>query len=161
MAIIREIQAEDNAAVATIIRSVLIELGVPKVGTAYEDPELNDMHKAYDNDRCVYYVIEEKGRIVGGAGIAPLVGADSGICELQKMYFDPVARGLGLGRQMIEQCLVFAKAQNFQLCYLETLPYMKAAQKLYRKVGFDYVNGPMGSTGHTSCNVWLTKSLLS
>ena len=28
---------------------------------------------------------------------------------------------------------------------METLPYMKAAQKLYRKVGFDYIDGPWGT----------------
>jgi putative acetyltransferase len=60
---------------------------------------------------------------------------------------------------MIYHCLAYAKDQNFQLCYLETLPYMKAAQKLYLKTGFNYIDGPMGSTGHTSCNVWLTKAL--
>lgn len=157
---IREIELEDNAAVATIIRSVLTELGVPKVGTAYEDPELDEMHQAYDKERSVYFVLEDRGRVVGGAGIAPLAGAEPGICELQKMYFDPAARGLGLGHKIIEHCLSFAKAQNFHLCYLETLPYMQAAQQLYRKVGFDYIDGPIGNTGHTSCNVWLTKSLL-
>ena len=52
-----------------------------------------------------------------------------------------------------------AKEQSFELCYLETLPYMKAAQKLYLKTGFSYIDGPMGNTGHTSCNVWLTKAL--
>lgn len=159
MALIREIQLEDNLEVATIIRSVLEELGVPKVGTAYEDPELDQMQQAYDKDRSIYYVVEEDGRVIGGAGIAPLTAADPGICELQKMYFDPAARGLGLGRKMIDQCLDFAKSHDFHLCYLETLPYMKAAQRLYRKVGFDYVDSPMGNTGHTSCNVWLTKSL--
>ena len=61
---------------------------------------------------------------------------------------------------MIHKCLQFARENEFELCYLETLPYMEAAQKLYRKVGFDYIDGPMGNTGHTTCNVWLTKSLL-
>ena len=41
--VIREIRKEDNAAVATLIRKVLVELGVPKVGTAYEDTALDKM----------------------------------------------------------------------------------------------------------------------
>ena len=45
---IREIREEDNPAIATVIRSVLIELGVPKVGTAYADPELDTLNKAYE-----------------------------------------------------------------------------------------------------------------
>ena len=160
MAIIRKVLPEDNAALAVLIRSVLVELGVPKVGTAYEDPELDNMFSTYNKARNAYFVLEEDGEILGGAGIAPLAGEHPSICELQKMYFSPATRGLGLGKQMMDSCLAFAKENNYSLCYLETLPNMKAAQKLYRKTGFDYIDGPMGNTGHTSCNVWLTKSLL-
>jgi putative acetyltransferase len=159
MVTIREVREEDNAALAKAIRQVLIDIGVPKVGTAYADPELDFMYQAYQTTRSAYFVIEEDGVVLGGAGIAPLAGEDPKICELQKMYFLAQGRGRGLGQQMIDHCLAYAKDQNFELCYLETLPYMKAAQKLYLKTGFSYIDGPMGSTGHTSCNVWLTKAL--
>lgn len=159
MVTIREVREEDNAALAKAIRQVLINIGVPKVGTAYADPELDFMYQAYQTTRSAYFVIEEDGVVLGGAGIAPLAGEDPKICELQKMYFLAQGRGRGLGQQMIDHCLAYAKDQNFELCYLETLPYMKAAQKLYLKTGFSYIDGPMGSTGHTSCNVWLTKAL--
>ena len=159
MVTIREVREEDNAALAKAIRQVLIDIGVPKVGTAYADPELDFMYQAYQTTRSTYFVIEEDGVVLGGAGIAPLAGEDPKICELQKMYFLAQGRGRGLGQQMIDHCLAYAKDQNFELCYLETLPYMKAAQKLYLKTGFSYIDGPMGSTGHTSCNVWLTKAL--
>ncbi|MGB1448233.1 MAG: GNAT family N-acetyltransferase [Flavobacteriaceae bacterium] len=156
---IREVREEDNVALAAVIRAVLIDIGVPKVGTAYADPELDFMFEAYQKERSAYFVLLEDEQVVGGAGIAPLAGEQPEICELQKMYFLAQARGRGLGQKMINHCLAFAKAQGFELCYLETLPYMKEAQKLYRKTGFDYIDGPMGNTGHTSCNVWLTKSL--
>ncbi|MGB2172307.1 MAG: GNAT family N-acetyltransferase [Flavobacteriaceae bacterium] len=159
MAFIRELKPEDDRALAIVIRTVLIAIGVPKVGTAYEDPELDLMSAAYSTPRSVYYVVEEDGKILGGAGIAPLAGADPTTCELQKMYFLPSARGRGLGQQMIQKCLTFAKHNDFKLCYLETLPYMKAAQKLYLKTGFKYIQHPMGNTGHSSCDVWLTKEL--
>ena len=159
MVTIREVREEDNAALSKAIRQVLIDIGVPKVGTAYADPEIDFMYQAYQTTRSAYFVIEEDSVVLGGAGIAPLAGEDPKICELQKMYFLAKGRGKGLGQQMIDHCLAYAKDQNFQLCYLETLPYMKAAQKLYLKTGFNYIDGPMGSTGHTSCNVWLTKAL--
>lgn len=159
MVSIREVKEEDNAALGAVIRQVLIDIGVPKVGTAYADPELDFMFQAYQKERSAYFVIEEEGVVLGGAGIAPLTGEDPSICELQKMYFLSNARGKGLGQKMMNHCLAFAKVQNFELCYLETLTYMKAAQKLYLKTGFDYITGPMGNTGHTSCNVWLTKTL--
>lgn len=156
---IREVREEDNAALGTAIRQVLIDIGVPKVGTAYADPELDFMFQAYQKERSAYFIIAEEDVVLGGAGIAPLAGEDPRICELQKMYFLMQARGKGWGQKMINHCLAYAKTQNFELCYLETLPYMQAAQKLYLKTGFDYIEGPMGNTGHTSCNVWLTKAL--
>lgn len=159
MVTIRKVIEEDNAALAKAIRQVLIDIGVPKVGTAYADPELDFMYHAYQAHRSAYFVIEEDGVVLGGAGIAPLAGEDPKICELQKMYFLAQGRGRGLGQKMINHCLAYAKEQSFELCYLETLPYMKAAQKLYLKTGFSYIDGPMGNTGHTSCNVWLTKAL--
>ena len=81
------------------------------------------------------------------------------ICELQKMYFLPEARGLGIGSQMMEICLQAAKDFGFKKCYLETMPFMHDAQKLYKKVGFDYICSPMGNTGHVSCPVWMLKEL--
>ena len=159
MVTIREVKEKDHAALAKAIRQVLIGIAVPKVGTAYADPELDFMYQAYQVHRSAYFVIEEDGVVLGGAGIAPLAGEDPNICELQKMYFLAQGRGRGLGKKMINHCLAYAKEQSFELCYLETLPYMKAAQKLYLKTGFSYIDGPMGNTGHTSCNVWLTKAL--
>ena len=156
---IRQISKNDNLNLSKLIREVLIEIGVPKKGTAYSDPELNFMFEAYDNKRSIYYVVENNGKIYGGAGISHLNEADYNICELQKMYFLPSIRGKGLGDMMIEKCLSFALDNKFEYCYIETLPYMKAAQKLYLKKGFSYIKGPMGNTGHTSCNVWLIKKL--
>jgi putative acetyltransferase len=80
--------------------------------------------------------------ILGGAGIAPLHDGPSGYCELQKMYFLPDARGKGLGNQMIQKCLTKAKSYGYTDCYLETMPNMIDAQKLYKKWGFTYIDHP-------------------
>jgi putative acetyltransferase len=157
---IRPIQKTDNEEIAKVIREVLLEMGVPKVGTAYADKELDAMQEAYANSRSNYFVVESEGVLLGGAGIAPLKGEDPSVCELQKMYFLPQARGIGMGHQMIQLCLNFAKEHNFTLCYIETMPNMLAAQKLYKKMGFSYIDHAMGCTGHTSCPVWMTKQLI-
>ena len=156
---IRRICKNDNLNLSNVIRKVLIEIGVPKKGTAFSDPQLDFMFDTYDKKRSIYYVVENNGKIYGGAGISPLNQADYNICELQKMYFLPSIRGIGLGNKMIEKCLGFALDNKFKYCYIETLPYMKAAQKLYLKKEFYYIDGPIGNTGHTSCNVWLMKKL--
>jgi putative acetyltransferase len=157
--LIRPIELKDNQQLALAIRAVLIEMGVPKVGTAYEDKELDEMYETYDADRSRYFVIEKAGDILGGAGLAPLKDGAPNVCELQKMYFMPDARGKGKGKEMIHKCLSFARAQKFDLCYIETMPNMLDAQTLYKKVGFEYIQHPMGNTGHSSCPVWMTKSL--
>ena len=157
--IIREIAKKDNAEIAQIIRTVLIELEVPKVGTAYADAYLDYLFETYDKPKSVYFVVENEGEIIGGAGVSQLENGDETICELQKMYFLPEARGLGLGSQIMEKCLQSASHFGFKKCYLETMPNMDAAQKLYQKVGFEYLCEPLGNTGHNSCPVWMIKNL--
>ncbi|SFF72729.1 GNAT family N-acetyltransferase [Salegentibacter agarivorans] len=156
---IREIQPEDNQQVAEVVRKVLVEMGVPKVGTAYEDKALDDMYATYQPPRMNYFVVEDEGKIIGGAGIAPLIGLEEKICELQKMYFLPEARGKGLGAQMMDTCLKFAKSQNFEQCYIETLPYMKSARKLYARSGFKSLEKPLGDTGHYNCTMWMIRDV--
>jgi putative acetyltransferase len=75
------------------------------------------------------------------------------------MYFLEEARGLGLGTKMINLCLEKAKGFMFDKCYLETMTYMKAAQKLYVKNEFEYIDTPLGNTGHYSCPVHMLKDL--
>ena len=55
------------------------------------------MYEAYTEPMACYFVVLHGGHIVGGGGIAQLVGADPTVCELRKMYFLPEARGLGAG----------------------------------------------------------------
>ncbi|MDT8414716.1 MAG: GNAT family N-acetyltransferase [Flavobacteriaceae bacterium] len=160
---IREIDKKDNAPLAAAIRAVFVELfdprGVSKCGTAFEDPHLNHLFEEYNKPKAVYFVIEKEGRILGGAGIKKLDNYEGNVCELQKMYFLPEARGLGLGAQMIQLCLEKAREFGFEQCYLETMPFMEDAQKLYKKFGFEYIDHPMGGTGHYSCPVWMLRKL--
>lgn len=156
---IRPIQPEDNQLIEQVVRDVFIEMDIPKVGTAYADPQLKSMFEAYDKPKAVYFVVELDGKIIGGAGVGQLENEAENICELQKMYFLKEARGLGLGIQLIGKCLEKARQFGFESCYLETMPYMESAQKLYRKVGFEYLDRPLGNTGHTSCPVWMLKKL--
>ena len=157
--VIRKIEQKDNVAVGKIVRSVLLEMGAPKIGTAYADPNLDTMFETYEKERAIYFVVEKDGEILGGAGIQQLDNAAATICELQKMYFLPQMRGLGLGAKMIALCIEKAKEFGFKQCYLETMPFMIDAQKLYNKTGFYNINGSMGNTGHSYCSVWMLKDL--
>ncbi|MES2859450.1 MAG: GNAT family N-acetyltransferase [Pseudomonadota bacterium] len=151
---IRPIRAGDDAAMAAIIRTVMPEFGAVGSGFAISDPEVDWMSSAYAQPRHAYFVLERHGTLLGGAGIAPLIGGDEGTCELRKMYFLPQARGSGAGAMMMSRCLQAAREAGFRQCYLETLTGMDAAQRLYERSGFHRIDGPMGSTGHGGCNTF-------
>lgn len=157
--VIREIQKEDNQQIAAVIREVFVSDNYPKTGTAFADIQLDFMFEAYDKPRAVYFVVEDNGKIIGGAGVSQLDNSTENICELQKMYFLQEARGKGIGFQMIQKCLEKATELGYEKCYLETLPEMLTAQHLYKKTGFEYLCEPMGNTGHTTCPVWMIKNL--
>lgn len=157
--IIREIEPKDDLKIAAVIRNVFEELDAPKVGTAYADPHLNTLFEVYQKDHEIYFVVEKDEIILGGCGIGNLVDAEIKICELQKMYLAKEARGKGIAKELMQKCLIFAKQVGYDKCYIETLPFMKDAQKLYVKSGFTYIDGPLGATGHTTCDVFMIKDL--
>ena len=158
-ATIRKIQPQDNPRIAALIRQVLIEHNAPKVGTAYADTSLDTLSDVYSVSDSEYYIVDADGKVIGGCGIAALENGDATTCELQKMYFAPEARGTGLASQLLQRCLDAARDFGYSQCYLETLPNMKAAQELYAKFGFTYLDAPLGNTGHNSCPVWMIKQL--
>ena len=158
--LIRPINESDNKHISVILREVLIEMDIPRIGSAYEDPEINNMYESYQSKRSIYFVVEENNKILGGAGINQLKNGNINICELQKMYFHKSIRGRGIGDKMIELCLNFALESNYKKCYIETMPNMVNAQKLYIKKGFKYIDNPLGNTGHTACPVWMLKNLV-
>ena len=90
----------------------LIEMNVPKQGTAFADPELDAIYDTYLRESKLLGSLSWQSYL-GGAGIAPLHDGPIGYCELQKMYFLPEARGKGLGNQMIQKCLTKAKSYGY------------------------------------------------
>ena len=158
--LIRPINESDNKHISVILREVLIEMDIPRIGSAYEDPEINNMYESYQSNRSIYFVVEENNKILGGAGINQLKNGNINICELQKMYFHKSIRGRGIGDKMSELCLNFAVKSNYKKCYIETMPNMVDAQKLYIKKGFKYIDNPLGNTGHTACPIWMLKNLV-
>ena len=150
--IIRTIRADDDPAIAAVIRAVMPEFGASGPGFAIHDPEVDHMHRAYSGPRSSYFVVEDEGGVAGGGGVAPLEAGPEDTCELRKMYFLPRLRGRGTGAALMARCLAAARAHGFRRCYLETLTGMDAAQRLYERSGFMPIPAAMGSTGHFGCN---------
>lgn len=155
----RPIRAEDDPAMAAIIREVMPEFGAVGKGFAIEDPEVDFMSRAYGGPKSIYLVLEKDGRVVGGGGVGPLAGAEPDVCELRKMYFLREVRGTGMGEKLLRRLIEEARGKGFRTMYLETLTGMDAAQKLYAKLGFERLEKAMGATGHHGCNRFFARAL--
>ncbi|MGL6428565.1 bifunctional helix-turn-helix transcriptional regulator/GNAT family N-acetyltransferase [Aeromonas hydrophila] len=158
---IRPITAADTPHIAAVIRAVSAEYGLTAdKGYGVADPNLDRLHETYQGAQSRYWVIEgPDGTILGGGGIAPLAGEEGQVCELQKMYFMPSLRGLGLGRRLVLQALDEARSLGYQRCYLETTAVLREATALYESLGFEHLPGPLGCTGHDACEICMVLAL--
>ncbi|HCY42306.1 MAG TPA: GNAT family N-acetyltransferase [Prolixibacteraceae bacterium] len=156
---IRPIQPADNADLALIVRNTLAEFGAANPGTVYFDPTTDALFELFQAKNAAYFIAEKDGKILGGGGIYPTEGLPSDTCELVKMYLLPEARGIGLGRTLIEKCLETAKINGFRQVYLETLDELHLALKIYAKFGFEYLSAPLGDSKHFGCGLWMLKKL--
>ncbi len=157
--VIRTIQPADDEVLAKIVRDTLTEFNANHPGTAYYDASTDILPEVFQKERSVYFVALINNEIIGGGGIYPTDGLPSDTCELVKMYLLPQSRGIGLGRTLIEKCIEFACGAGYKNIYLETMPELKQALKVYEKFGFEYLKGPMGNSGHTGCSLWMLKEL--
>ncbi|MFK8010560.1 MAG: GNAT family N-acetyltransferase [Marinicellaceae bacterium] len=159
--IIRNIERKDNQSLIDLVHKTLSEFGAVKGdGFAMDDEELLDMYASYELTGKHFYVVENEGEILGGAGVAPLEDNDNpNYCELRKMYFSPQLRGQGMGKILIDKCINKAKELGYKGVYLETISAMKVAQKLYQSRGFEYLDHRMGNTGHHACGVFMLKHI--
>ena len=83
------------------------------------------------------YVAEVDGVAVGVGGLRRLSDSAG---EIKRMFVRPSARGLGVGRAIVERLIDDARALGFETIYLESASFMHSAHALYRSVGF----GPSG-----------------
>ncbi len=73
------------------------------------------------------------GAVVGCVAMRPLT---SETCEMKRLYVRPQSRAGGVGRQLAEQVIAEARAIGYRHMYLDTLPEMGGAQRLYESLGF-------------------------
>ncbi|REE83912.1 putative acetyltransferase [Paenibacillus taihuensis] len=155
--IIRKLQTADNAVIERIIRECLIEFGGNRAGLAWEDASLSKLAEFYEPEAHDYWVVEQDVEVVGGCGIAPFADSTD-VCELQKMYLLPLARGTGMAADLLGTALAFAR-EHYKQCYLETLSNMTAANRFYAKHGFEQLDAPLAGSEHFACDAWYIKSL--
>lgn len=156
---IRTIQPNDNKALAVIIRNALTEFSAAKPGTVFYDETTDKLSAVFEKEGSCYFCLWVNDELMGGAGIYPTEGLSTDTCELVKLYLAPAARGKGFGRMLMDKCEVAALNMNYRFVYLETLPELIIAVPLYEKMGYQYLNHPLGNSGHGGCDIWMLKKL--
>ncbi len=157
--IIRTIEQADNTALAKVIRNTLKEFNANKPGTVYFDERTDHLFEEFRVGRSIYFVVEQNGAILGGAGIYPTANLPAGTCELVKFYLLPEVRGKGIGKLLMQKCITEAENMGYKKIYLETMPELTIAIPMYEKFGFTYLSSAQGDSGHTGCDVWMIKEL--
>lgn len=156
---IRPIEQKDNIDIAKVIRGALEEFGANKPGTVYFDPTTDALFELFNTTGSYYYIATINNKVVGGAGIFPTENLPKGTCELVKLYLHKDARGTGLGKQLLNTAMQWAKENGYTQVYLESMPELSKAVTIYENVGFQRINQPLGNSGHCGCDIWMVKTL--
>jgi len=94
---------------------------------------LAEFVKNYDSKWERSWIAERKGEIVGSVFV---VKKDDVTAKLRMLYVEPSARGLGLGRRLVEECIRFARQVGYKKMTLWTQSNLAAARTVYEKTGF-------------------------
>jgi GNAT superfamily N-acetyltransferase len=97
------------------------------------DHELQHFTTEYAPPTGAFILAEDADQYVACIGLRQFA---EGIGEVKRLYVVPAARGLGLGRLLVERVIVVAREAGYSSLLLDTLPFMKEAQSLYVALGF-------------------------
>jgi GNAT superfamily N-acetyltransferase len=97
------------------------------------DQELASLPGDYAEPRGRLYLALAAGKPVGCAALRPL---SDRVAEMKRLYVRQAMRGSGLGRALAMRIIEDARALGYEAVKLDTLPRMKAAQRLYEDLGF-------------------------
>lgn len=140
----RSLTADDDAVLASIIRTSLEQMRLNLPGTAYFDPELDHLSAYYAREpkkRTYFVALDDAGQVVGGVGVAEFAPIPN-CAEIQKLYLSNAVRGKGYSKELMRLAETWAKEAGYQQLYLETHSNLQIAIKLYEKLGFTQIERP-------------------
>jgi DNA-binding MarR family transcriptional regulator/N-acetylglutamate synthase-like GNAT family acetyltransferase len=105
----------------------------------------------YDPKRERCWMAERNGELVG---CVFLVKKSKTVAKLRLLLVEPSARGLGLGKRLVAECVAFARKADYKKIVLWTQSELQAARGIYQHAGFQLVD----QRRHSS---WSRKGLVS
>lgn len=112
----------------------------------YED-EADHLKEKYGPPAGRLYLAFCRGEPAGCIGLRRLDGES---CEMKRLYVRPCFRGKGIGRLLAEKIIADAREAGYRHLFLDTLPFLQSALRLYKSLGFcetaRYNNSPVAAS---------------
>lgn len=97
------------------------------------DDEVDHLEKKYGPPGGRLYLAYVDSQVAGCIGMRKL---DEENCEMKRLYVKPEFRRNGLGKILVDRIISDAKKEGYRHIFLDTLPFLESALKMYKAYGF-------------------------
>jgi putative acetyltransferase len=137
---IRSWQPDDRQAAADVIKNALAEYGLGWEADG-ADRDVLEIEKYYLALGGEFWVVEDRGKIIGTSAYYPYPHRGDKAVEIRKMYLDSKVRGQGLGKYLLAELERSILARGYDEIWIETASILTAAVQLYEANGYQPATG--------------------